>query len=126
MYKSLIKKIKHCFSGYQKGVVPKYLRERKEQTQKEHGETETGEAASAPPGHVVLPEAERRETLRMLRSSFGELVRELNALPVRADTLRTRERKRQLETRLARLEDGIKVFSRRTVFVKLQDSPADR
>ncbi|CAG9134774.1 unnamed protein product [Plutella xylostella] len=75
--------------------------------------------AECPPGHVALPDTERKETLRMLRNSFAELVSELNKLPVRTDSLRTRTRKMELERQLAKLEDGIKVFSRPRVFVRI-------
>ncbi|KAF2903355.1 hypothetical protein ILUMI_02832, partial [Ignelater luminosus] len=48
--------------NYQKGVLPKYLRERKEEQKKElEGDTD------CPEGHVLLPEEERKETLRVLR-----------------------------------------------------------
>ncbi|KOB69538.1 Uncharacterized protein OBRU01_16688 [Operophtera brumata] len=98
-------------TGYQKGVLPKYLRERKEQLPRAEG---TGVALDdvCPPGHVALPDTERKETLRMLRNSFAELVSELNKLPVKTDTLRMRNRKMELEKQLAKLEEGIKVFSR--------------
>lgn len=50
--------------NYQKGVLPKYLRDRKEEQKKElEGDTE------CPEGHVLLPEEERKETLRVLRQS---------------------------------------------------------
>ncbi|KAJ0174887.1 hypothetical protein K1T71_009995 [Dendrolimus kikuchii] len=107
-------------SGYQKGVVPKYLRERKEQGAKEvEGARADEEGAPCPPGHVTLPDNERKETLKMLRNSFAELISELNKLPVKTDTLRMRNRKMELERQLAKLEEGIKVFSRPKVFVKI-------
>lgn len=52
---------------YQKGVIPKYLRERKEELHKLTRPTEGDE--KCPDGHVILPENERKETLRMLRQS---------------------------------------------------------
>ncbi|KAI5634919.1 calmodulin-binding domain-containing protein [Phthorimaea operculella] len=108
-------------SGYQKGVLPKYLRERKDQGIKEAEGVKAADDGSAvcPPGHVTLPDTERKETLRMLRNSFAELVSELNKMPVRTDTLRMRNRKMELEKQLAKLEEGIKVFSRPKVFVKI-------
>ncbi|KAJ2945363.1 hypothetical protein O0L34_g163 [Tuta absoluta] len=108
-------------TGYQKGVLPKYLRERKDQGIKEAEGVKAADDGSAvcPPGHVTLPDTERKETLRMLRNSFAELVSELNKMPVRTDTLRMRNRKMELEKQLAKLEEGIKVFSRPKVFVKI-------
>lgn len=58
------------FSGYQKGIVPKYLRERKEQGSKEIEGAKTDDSSGCPPGHVPLPDTERKETLRMLRNSL--------------------------------------------------------
>ncbi|VVC95867.1 uncharacterized protein LOC126965314 [Leptidea sinapis] len=107
-------------AGYQKGVLPKYLRERKGQCTKEiEGVAVEDDQVVCPPGHVTLPDNERKETLRMLRNSFAELVNELNKMPVKTDTLRMRNRKMELEKQLAKLEEGIKVFSRPKVFVKI-------
>lgn len=47
---------------YQRGVVPKYLRDRREDEREEVDEP-------CPDGHVLLPEEERKETLRVLRQS---------------------------------------------------------
>ncbi|KAL4714376.1 hypothetical protein ACJJTC_009728 [Scirpophaga incertulas] len=107
-------------TGYQKGVVPKYLRDRKEHAVKESESTKPDEDDSmCPPGHVALPDMERKETLRMLRNSFAELISELNKMPVKSDTLRMKNRKMELEKQLAKLEEGIKVFSRPKVYVKI-------
>ncbi|XP_068617887.1 enkurin domain-containing protein 1-like [Battus philenor] len=106
-------------SGYQKGVLPKYLHDRKEQGPKEIEGAKADDSTTCPPGHVPLPDTERKETLRMLRNSFAELVSELNKMPVKTDTLRMRNRKMELEKQLAKLEEGIKVFSRPKVFVKI-------
>lgn len=48
--------------SYQKGVLPKYLKNRKEEKQIECD-------PECPPGHVLLPDEERKETLRVLRQS---------------------------------------------------------
>lgn len=50
-----------------------------------------------------------------------ELVTQLNALPVRVDTLRVKTKKSELEKKLVEIEDAIKIFSRPKVFVKLDD-----
>lgn len=51
----------------------------------------------------------------------AELLTQLNALPVRVDTLRVKTTKAELERKLAEIEDAIKIFSRPKVFVKLDD-----
>ncbi|XP_061719017.1 uncharacterized protein LOC133526406 [Cydia pomonella] len=111
-------------SGYQRGVVPAYLRARRDSGGAPAAAAGAGggggaEPGECPPGHVALPDQERKETLRMLRNSFAELVSELNKMPVKTDTLRMRNRKMELEKQLAKLEEGIKVFSRPKVFVKI-------
>ncbi|KAJ8959194.1 hypothetical protein NQ318_022456 [Aromia moschata] len=95
------------------GVLPKYLRGRKEETTKEV------EEETCPDGHVLLPEEERKETLRVLRQSYADRIQELNSLPVRSDTLRIRRRKTELEEELKRIDGGIKVFQRPKVYVKI-------
>ena len=50
-----------------------------------------------------------------------ELLAQLNALPVRVDTLRVKTAKADLERKLAEIEDAIKIFSRPKVFVKVDD-----
>ena len=47
------------------------------------------------------------------------MVQQLNMLPVSMDTLKVRNRKIELEKELNKLEEGIKVFSRPKVFVKI-------
>lgn len=103
--------------GYKRGVIPKYLRERKEELFKQTKTTEGDERC--PEGHVMLPDNERKETLRMLRQSYAELITELNMLPVRSDTLKVRNRKMDIEKQLKKLDEGIKVFTRPKVYVKI-------
>ncbi|XP_063984280.1 uncharacterized protein LOC135166162 [Diachasmimorpha longicaudata] len=107
--------------NYRKGVVPKYIKERKEERQQEKERQAIAEAllAECPDGHVPLPDNERRETLKLLKKNYQELVNELNMLPIRSDTLRSQRRKIEIERQLTKLEEGIKVFSRPKVFVKI-------
>lgn len=49
--------------NYQKGVLPKYLKNKKDETKQGDCDPE------CPPGHVLLPDEERKETLRVLRQS---------------------------------------------------------
>ncbi|XP_044738827.1 uncharacterized protein LOC123300332 [Chrysoperla carnea] len=101
-------------AGYQRGIVPKYLRDRQKET-----EPVMTIDPDCPPGHITIPNDERKETLRALRQSYADLVGELNLLPVKTDTLRTRNRKIELEKQLNKIEEGIKVFSRPKVYVKI-------
>lgn len=49
--------------NYQKGVVPKYLKNKRDEAKQGDWDPE------CPPGHVLLPDEERKETLRVLRQS---------------------------------------------------------
>jgi len=47
------------------------------------------------------------------------LLDELSSMPIRNDTLRIRTKREELEQKLNKVEDAIKIFSRPKVFVKL-------
>lgn len=51
--------------NYQRGVVPKYIRDRKAELSNTGKEVDP----ECPPGHILLPEEERKETLKALRQS---------------------------------------------------------
>ncbi|XP_053596506.1 uncharacterized protein LOC103570920 isoform X1 [Microplitis demolitor] len=105
--------------NYRKGVVPKYILERKEEQQQKIEQAKLDAANSdCPPGHIPLPDNERKETLRLLKKNYQELVNELNKMPIRSDTLRCQMKKMEIEKQLTKLEEGIKIFSRPKVFVK--------
>lgn len=58
--------VRNCLQpppSYQKGVIPKYLKDRKGLEKSVEIEPD------CPPGHILLPEEERKETLRVLRQS---------------------------------------------------------
>jgi len=107
---------------YQRGKVPKYLKVRQEQWKKEEAiRIANMPDPSIPPGHTLMPREERLQTLANLQEKQTELIAQLNALPVRVDTLRVKTRKAELERKLAEIEDAIKIFSRPKVFVKVDD-----
>ncbi|GJQ80073.1 hypothetical protein Trydic_g19357 [Trypoxylus dichotomus] len=99
---------------YQKGVLPRYLKERRDEQLKDVPDDD-----ECPEGHVLLPDEERKETLRVLRQSYADRIQELNSMPVRNDTLRMRKRKMEIEEELKKIDEGIKVFQRPKVFVKI-------
>ncbi|XP_011871790.1 PREDICTED: uncharacterized protein LOC105564190 [Vollenhovia emeryi] len=106
-------------SNYRKGVVPKYLRDRKEAQEKEQKAKTEALHSDCPDGHVPLPDNERKETLRLLKKNYQDYVNELNMMPIKTDTLRAQRRKIEIEKQLSKLEEGIKVFSRPKVYVKI-------
>ncbi|XP_026294524.1 uncharacterized protein LOC113218400 [Frankliniella occidentalis] len=105
-------------SSYQKGEIPKYLCKRK--TEQALASARAKEIdPSCPPGHVAMPDAERRETLDMILKNYNKLITELNKIPVRTDTLKMKQRKIEIEKQLDKLEEGIRIFSRSKVYVKV-------
>lgn len=99
--------------NYKPGVLPRYLRNRRYPLKREDSDE------TCPAGHVTLPDSERRETLSVLRNRYATLVSELNKMPVRLQNAQDRKRKQSLEQELVTVEDGINVFSRPRVYVKL-------
>ncbi|XP_043495460.1 uncharacterized protein LOC122519809 isoform X1 [Polistes fuscatus] len=106
-------------TNYRKGIVPKYIKDRKEALQKEEEAKAAAFYPECPEGHVPLPDHERQETLRMLKKNYQDYVNELNMMPIKTDTLRAQRRKMEIEKQLNKLEEGIKVFSRPKVYVKI-------
>ncbi|XP_029666076.1 uncharacterized protein LOC115237274 [Formica exsecta] len=105
--------------NYRKGVIPKYLRDRKEAQEKEQKIKAEALHPDCPEGHVPIPDHERKETLRLLKKNYQDYVNELNMMPIKTDTLRAQRRKIEIEKQLNKLEEGIKVFSRPKVYVKI-------
>lgn len=105
-------------ANYRMGVIPKYIKNRKEVQEKVQKTKEEADP-NCPKGHLPLPDTERKETLRMLKKNYQDYVNELNMLPIKVDTLRAQRRKIEIEKQLNKLEEGIKVFSRPKVYVKM-------
>uniref|UniRef100_A0A8D0G764 Enkurin domain containing 1 n=1 Tax=Sphenodon punctatus TaxID=8508 RepID=A0A8D0G764_SPHPU len=108
------------YNAKQKGHVPRYLLERKDLWHRELEERQSSMPDPAmPPGHTIMPESERLETLSNLKQSQEQLLRDLLLLPVRTDTLSIQRRRAELERKLSHVEEALKIFSRTKVFVKL-------
>lgn len=113
--------------NYKKGVPPKYIRARRESEEPPSvnssealvGSADPPKSIPCPPGHVILPDDKRKETLRVLRERYAEKIQELNMLPVRSDTLKMQQRKIDIEGDLQKIDEGIKIFQRNCVFVKM-------
>ncbi|CAL4082865.1 unnamed protein product, partial [Meganyctiphanes norvegica] len=98
------------------GSMPKYLLERKE----EEARYEAAVAAidpECPDGHTVLEDAERRNTLHLLKKSQAEVMRDISSLPVANDTLRLKKHREELEEKLNQIEEGLAIFSQPKVYV---------
>ena len=72
-----------------------------------------------PPGTRRVSEAERRQTLENLHKKKAILMRQLDQVPVTMDTYRVRTMKRKIDSEMDEIEDAIRTFSRRDVFVQV-------
>ncbi|NXF02894.1 ENKD1 protein, partial [Smithornis capensis] len=108
------------YNTKQKGHVPQYLLERKELWRKQMEEQLRNlPDPDTPPGHTMMPEEQRLETLSNLKQSQEQLIKDLILLPMRGDSLRMQNRRVELERKLSQIEEAIKIFSRPKVFIKL-------
>ncbi|KFW92896.1 Enkurin domain-containing protein 1, partial [Phalacrocorax carbo] len=108
------------YNTKQKGHVPQYLLERKELWCRQMEERLRNlPDPDTPPGHTMMPEGQRLETLSNLKQSHEQLIKDMVMLPVRADTLSMQQRRVELERKLSQIEEAIKIFTRPKVFIKL-------
>ncbi|XP_053808577.1 enkurin domain-containing protein 1 isoform X2 [Vidua chalybeata] len=108
------------YNAKQKGHVPQYLLERKELWRKQMEERLRNlPDPDTPPGHTMMPEGQRLETLGNLKQSQEQLIKDLVLLPMRGDSLKMQKRRVELERKLSQIDEAIKIFSRPKVFIKL-------
>ncbi|XP_069511272.1 enkurin domain-containing protein 1 [Ambystoma mexicanum] len=107
------------YNAKQKGQVPQYLLALKDHWRKEVEERQKKIPDPAmPPGHTMMPEKERQETLNNLKQTQAQLLKQLVTLPVRADTLSIQNRRTELEKKLSEIDEALKIFSRSKVFIR--------
>lgn len=108
------------YNATQKGHVPQYLLERRDLWRREAEARRLGQPdPSMPPGHTLMPESQRLETLDSLLQSQSQLLRELILLPAGADSLKAQGHRAELDRKLVQVEEAIKIFSQPKVFVKM-------
>ncbi|XP_008837294.1 enkurin domain-containing protein 1 isoform X3 [Nannospalax galili] len=108
------------YNATQKGHVPHYLLERRDLWRQEAEARQHCQPDPAiPPGHTLMPEKQRLETLNNLLQSQSQLLRKLILLPAGADSLRAQGHRAELDRKLVQVEEAIKIFSRPKVFVKM-------
>lgn len=67
---------------------------------------------------MLMPEAERLETLQALQASREEAKAAMQRLPLLIETLGQKKRKEALDNKMKELEDAIKIFTRPKVYVQ--------
>ncbi|XP_031630015.1 uncharacterized protein LOC116345099 isoform X2 [Contarinia nasturtii] len=107
-------------SSYRKGEIPKYLKEMKFR-EEERSRLMSLVDVNCPPGHTVLTESERLESLNIAQKKYQDLIDELNHMSLTSKTLRIRNRQIEIEKELRQLDNSIQIFSRSKVYVKIED-----
>lgn len=104
--------------SYKTGSVPKYLVDRQTEWREEAERKEREKPdPDCPPNHYRLPDEARIEALKEMKSKFDELLLELSRFSVRADSIRIRQRKRDIEEEIKSLESKMKIYNRPKVFL---------
>ncbi len=77
------------------------------------------EEAKYPKGTKLISEDQRVETLNQLVDSRKEILTLIERLPISLKTMSLQNKKTELEKKLDELDDAIRIFSRKQVFVKV-------
>lgn len=75
--------------------------------------------AKYPKGTRLLSEDERLETLHSLENTKKDIITLLEKMPITMKTMQLQNRKAELEKKLDEIEDAIRTFSRKQVFIKI-------
>ena len=100
------------------GRVPKYLRNRKEQAQREK-EAEAARAPdpNCPKGMKLMPEEERVQTLEVLETSREEAINQLAKMPFVLETPSAKRKHSELEMKLKEIEAALSLFNKQKVYI---------
>mmetsp|Transcript_32299 Transcript_32299/g.55873 ORF Transcript_32299/g.55873 Transcript_32299/m.55873 type:complete len:255 (+) Transcript_32299:560-1324(+) len=102
------------------GKVPEYIENYKlEKRVEDEMRRQLAEEMKAPEGMRLLSDEERLENLAMLEKSRDEVFSLINKLPIAANSLSIRQKRTEYENKLNDLEQAIKNFSRKKVYVEL-------
>ena len=75
------------------------------------------ERAKIPAGTRLMPDEERIDTLKDLKDSLREVNMALEKLPVVSRTIAMERHKKDLETKIDRINKAIETFSKKVVYV---------
>uniref|UniRef100_A0A1B0A1V7 Enkurin domain-containing protein n=1 Tax=Glossina pallidipes TaxID=7398 RepID=A0A1B0A1V7_GLOPL len=111
----------HKFRARDDVRLPRYL-EKEKRGKEEERLKELSRDTNCPIGHYALSEDERLMALDNAKKKMSSLVQELNHMPMTMETLRIRNRKREVEKELTKIELDIRLFSKPKVYVPLPES----
>jgi len=104
------------------GKIPKYIENMKLENEKKiEKEKLRKETAKYPKGTRLLSEEERLFTLEKLKQSRDDINKVIERLPITPDTQTFKNKKDELFKKLDEIENAIETFSKKKVFVKIED-----
>ena len=105
------------------GKTPKYIENmRLENEKKKEMDKLKKETAKYPKGTRLLSEEERVLTLEKLKQSKDDINKVIEKLPITCDTQAFRNKKDELFKKLDEIENAIETFSKKKVFVKIEEN----
>lgn len=105
------------------GKTPKYLQNMKlEAEKKKEIEKIKKETSKYPKGTRLLSEEERLFTLEKLKQSKNDINQIIEKLPITCDSQAFRNKREELFKKLDEIENAIETFSKKKVFVKIENS----
>jgi len=100
------------------GEVPQYLLERKDELrEEERRRQERREQEHIPSGMTLMAEEERVRTISVLEENKRVIEEKINRFPLVVDTIGKRRRKKDLEEKLMEIDEALKVFAKKQVFI---------
>lgn len=103
------------------GKIPSYIKNRKAQAAEAEKLLALQKENDCPIGMVLMPDAERIETLHQLIEINKQLKYQLSHLPIANRTMRTEAKREQLERELLENEQSQVIFKRPKVYVMMED-----
>ncbi|ORX76056.1 hypothetical protein BCR32DRAFT_271498 [Anaeromyces robustus] len=104
------------------GEVPQYLINRKLKWKEEQRKIiEKEQQGYIPDDMMVLPEEDRLETLEYLNKNKKSILDEIRKFPITSETLRIKNRKKELTDKIEEIDKAIEMFSQKRVLVMKED-----
>jgi len=103
-------------SAHRNGKVPDYINRRKQELAEEK-RRQRARDDDCPEGMMLMPEADRLDTLNTLKASKKEGETQLMKMPLHVNTIAQKQHIQKLEAQLKEIESAIQIFKKPKVFI---------